>query len=95
MSSLQIYSPSTATLSGNPARVKIGGFNLNNIRYADESVLMVDSERKLKDLLDWLVEESNNKRNNPQLQKTERYSHQQKRKRPRYGLKIVDVNIKM
>ena len=31
---------------------KIGGRNLNNIRYADDTVLIADSEQKLQDLVD-------------------------------------------
>ena len=39
----------------------VGGHNINNIRYADDTVLIADSEEKLKELLDKVVEESKNK----------------------------------
>ena len=37
--------------------IKIGGKNINNIRYADDSVLTSDSEEKLQRLVDVLSEE--------------------------------------
>ena len=33
------------------ARIKITGRNINNLRYADDTTLMVESEEKLKNLL--------------------------------------------
>ena len=33
------------------AAVKIAGRNINNLRYADETTLMVESEEELKSLL--------------------------------------------
>ena len=33
------------------ARIKIGGRNINNLRYADDSTLMAESEEELKSLL--------------------------------------------
>ena len=32
--------------------VKIGGFNINNLRYADETVLLAESEEELQAILD-------------------------------------------
>ena len=40
------------------AGIKIAGRNINNLRYADESTLMVESEEELKDLLMKVKEES-------------------------------------
>ena len=37
--------------------IKIGGRNINNIRYADDTVLISDSEEKLQRLVDELSEE--------------------------------------
>ena len=34
-----------------PAGIKIAGRNINNLRYADESTLMAESEEELKSLL--------------------------------------------
>ena len=40
------------------AGVKIAGRNINNLRYADETTLMADSEEELKSLLMKVKEES-------------------------------------
>ena len=33
------------------ARIKVAGRNINNLRYADDTTLMVESEEELKNLL--------------------------------------------
>ena len=40
------------------ARIKIAGRNINNLRYADDTTLMAESEEKLKNLLLKVKEES-------------------------------------
>ena len=40
------------------ARIKISGRNINNLRYADETTLMAESEEELKSLLKKVKEES-------------------------------------
>ena len=40
------------------ARIKIAGRNLNNLRYADDIILMAESEEELKSLLMKVKEES-------------------------------------
>ena len=40
------------------ARIKIAGRNINNLRYADDTTLMAESEEELKSLLMKLKEES-------------------------------------
>ena len=40
------------------ARIKIGGRNINNLRYVDDTTLMAESEKKLKSLLMRVKEES-------------------------------------
>ena len=42
------------------AGIKIAGRNINNIRYADETTLMAESEEELKSLLTKVKEESEN-----------------------------------
>ena len=32
--------------------IKVGGYNMNNIRYADDTVLIADNENKLQEMLD-------------------------------------------
>ena len=40
------------------ARIKIAGRNINNLRYADETTLMAESEEELKSLFLKVKEES-------------------------------------
>ena len=42
------------------AGIKIAGRNINNLRYADDTTLMVDSEEELRSLLMKVKEESEN-----------------------------------
>ena len=39
-------------------RIKISGRNINNLRYADNTILMAESEEELKNLLMKVKEES-------------------------------------
>ena len=47
-----------AGLEEAPAGMKISGRNINNLRYADDTTLIVESEEKLKSLLMKVKEES-------------------------------------
>ena len=47
-----------AKLDESQARIKIVGRNINNLRYADDTTLMAESEEELKRLLMNLKEES-------------------------------------
>ena len=49
-----------AGLEETQARNKIAGRNINNLRYADDTTLMAESEEKLKSLLMKVKEESEN-----------------------------------
>jgi len=40
------------------ARIKIAGRNVNNLRYADDNILMAESEEEVKSLLMKVKEES-------------------------------------
>ena len=40
------------------SRIKIAGKNINNLRYADDTTLMAESEKELKSLLMKVKEES-------------------------------------
>ena len=48
----------TAGLDEAQAGIKIAGRNINNLRYADDTTLMAESEEELKGLLKKLKEES-------------------------------------
>ena len=45
------YTMQNARLDGAQARIKITGRNINNLRYADDTTLMAESEKELKSLL--------------------------------------------
>ena len=47
----------TAGLDEAQAGIKIAGRNVNNVRYADDTTLMAESEEKLKSLLMKVKEE--------------------------------------
>ena len=47
-----------ATLGEAQAAIKIAGRNINNLRYADDTTFMAESEEELKSLLMNLKEES-------------------------------------
>ena len=52
------YIVQNARLDEAQAGVKIDGRNINNLRYADDTILMAESEEKLKSLLTKVKEES-------------------------------------
>ena len=47
-----------AALDELQARIKTGGKNINSLRYADDTILMVESEDELKSLLTRVEEKS-------------------------------------
>ena len=47
-----------AKLDEAQAGIKIGGRNINNLRYADDTILMAESEEELESLLMKVKEES-------------------------------------
>ena len=49
---------SNAGLDEAQDRIKISGRNINNLRYADDTTLMAESEEELKNLLMKVKEES-------------------------------------
>ena len=52
------------------ARIKIAGRNINNLRYADDTTLMAESEEELKNLLMKVKEESEKVGSKLNIQKT-------------------------
>ena len=59
-----------AELEEAQAGIKISGRNINNLRYADDTTLMADSEEELKSLLMKVKEESEKAGLNLNIQKT-------------------------
>ena len=58
-----------AGLEETQAEIKIAGGNINNLRYADDTTLMVESEEELKSLL-MMVKESEKATLKVNIQKT-------------------------
>ena len=52
------YIVKNAGLHKSQAGIKIAGRNINNLRYADDTTLMAESEEELKSLLIWVKEET-------------------------------------
>ena len=52
------------------AGIKIAGRNINNLRYADDTTLMAESEKELKNLLMKVKEESERAGSKLNIQKT-------------------------
>ena len=52
------YIMQNAGLDGTQAGIKIAGRNINNLRYADDTTLMAESEEELKSLLMKVKQES-------------------------------------
>ena len=52
------YIMGNADLDEAQAGIKIAGRNINNLRYADDSTIMAESEEELKSLLTKVKEES-------------------------------------
>ena len=59
-----------ASLDQLQAGVKIGGRNINNLRYVDDTTLMAESEEELKSLLMKMKEESEKADLKVNIQKT-------------------------
>ena len=53
-----IYMQSTSVLNGAQAGIKTARRNINNLRYADDTTLMAESEEEQKSLLMKVKEES-------------------------------------
>ena len=60
-----------AGLEDAQAGIKIAGRNINNLRYADDTILMAESEEELKSLLVKMKEESEKVGLKLNLQKTQ------------------------
>ena len=66
---------SNARLDEAQARVKISGRNINNLRYADNTILMAESKEELKSLLMKVKEESEKAGLKFNIQKIQRSWH--------------------
>ena len=64
-----------ARLDEAQARIKIAGRNINNLRYADDTTLMAESEEELKSLLIKVKQESDKDGLKLNIQKSGIWSH--------------------
>ena len=64
-----------AALEEAQAGIKIAGRNINNLRYADDTALMAESEEELKSLLKKVKEEGENVSLKLNIQKTKIMVH--------------------
>ena len=62
--------PPNAGLEEAQAGIKVAGRNINNLRYADDTTLMTESEEEIKSLLMKVKEESENVGLKLNIQKT-------------------------
>ncbi|GFR70818.1 RNA-directed DNA polymerase from mobile element jockey [Elysia marginata] len=74
--------------------LKIGGHIINNKKYADDTVLTADSEEKLQELLNKVVEENKNKGLELNSKKTESMIITRKTSIPKCEIKIEENTIK-
>ena len=56
--SYAVYIMQNARLDEKQAGIKIAGININNLRYADDTILLEENEEELKSLLMKVKEES-------------------------------------
>ena len=89
-----LYSENILREIQDQAGILIGGHNLNNIRYADDIVLIADSEENLQKILDKVVSESESKGLSINCKKTECLVVSKQKTRPTCNITINNKKIK-
>ena len=74
--------------------LRVGGQNITNLRYADDTVLIAESQEDLQRLLDVVVAESERKGLSINCKKTESMVISKKKEAPTCNLKVKDKTIK-
>ena len=74
--------------------LRIGGQNITNLRYADDTVLLAESQEDLQRLLDVMVAESERKGLSINCKKTESMVISKKKEAPTCNLKVKDKIVK-
>ena len=90
----KLYSENILREIQDQAGILIGGHNLNNIRYADDIVLIADSEENLQKILDKVVSESESKGLSINCEKTECLVVSKQKTRPTCNVTINNEKIK-
>ena len=73
--------------------ISVGGVNINNVRYADDTVLVADSAEKLQDLLSVVVQASEGKGLAVNLEKTKVMVASKQAETPRLRIQISGVTL--
>lgn len=74
--------------------VKMGGFNVNNIRYGDDTAIVADSEEKLQNLMDVIAEERRKFGLEINKRKTFSMTISKKKTSPKCKIEIDGIGIK-
>ncbi|GFS11155.1 endonuclease-reverse transcriptase [Elysia marginata] len=74
--------------------IKVGGYNVNNIRYADDTVLIAENKDDLQELLNIVEEESRKKGLELNSKKTEVMVISRKQEPPKCDIFINDAKLK-
>ncbi|GFR76316.1 endonuclease-reverse transcriptase [Elysia marginata] len=74
--------------------INVGGYNVNNIRYADDTVLIAENKDDLQKLLNIVEEESRKKGLELNSKKTEGMVISQKQEPPKCDIFINDAKLK-
>ncbi|GFS23991.1 endonuclease-reverse transcriptase [Elysia marginata] len=74
--------------------IKVGGYNVNDIRYADDTVLIAENKDDLQKLLNIVEEESRKKGLEPNSKKTEVMVISRKQEPPKSDIFINDAKLK-
>ena len=74
--------------------LRVGGQNIRNLRYADDTVLLAESQEDLQRLLDVVVAESERKGLSINCKKAESKVISKKKEAPTCNLKVKDKSIK-
>ncbi|GFR58185.1 RNA-directed DNA polymerase from mobile element jockey-like [Elysia marginata] len=74
--------------------IGLGGYNINNIRYADDTVLMAQSEQSLQKMLDIVVKESEIKGLSLDIAKTESMTISKKPQAPSCKIRSNGTQVK-
>ncbi|GFO15752.1 hypothetical protein PoB_004225700 [Plakobranchus ocellatus] len=79
---------------GTSNAIKVGGQNINNLRYADDTVLIAENKEDLQKLLNIVEEESRKKRLELNSKKTEVMVISRKQESPKCDIFINKIKLK-
>ena len=89
-----LYSENIMREISNIKGIVVGGYNMNNVRYADDTTLIAESEEKLQDLLEKVRTESERKGLSINVKKTECMVISKEKVPPKCVVKVDEEVIK-